>query len=86
MDSIVHLIIIEQHATSMWHKTNPKNTEFVLLCSLMFGIDSFGSLLQLIDDWPLAMQVNIRQSFFRQSFAAAFSPNFLLPKFFTIRQ
>jgi len=45
----------------------------------MFGIASFGFILLLIDDWQLAMQVNIRQSFFRQSFAAAF-----LPKFFTL--
>jgi len=72
-----------------------KNMEFVLLCSSMFGIDLFGFVLPqiihppdiqsmvllLIDDWQLAMQVNIRQNSFHQSFAAAFLPNFLPPKF-----
>jgi len=42
----------------------------------MFGIDLLGFVLLLIDDWQLAIQVNIRQSFFCQSFAAAFSPTF----------
>jgi len=42
-----------------------KNMEFVLLYSLMFGIDSFGFVLLLIDDWrSQSMQVNICQSFF----------------------
>jgi len=30
----------------------------------MFGIASFNFVLLLINDWQLAMQVNIRQSFF----------------------
>jgi len=37
----------------------------------MFGIVSFGFVLLLIDGWKLAMQVNIRQSFFRQYLAVA---------------
>jgi len=57
----VHLTIIKQHDTSIWHKTNSGNTELVLL--LMFGFASFGFVLLLIDDWQLAIQVNIRQSF-----------------------
>jgi len=59
--------------------------EFVLLFSLMFSIAWFGFVLLLINDcvlllihdWRLAMQVNIHQSFFSQSFRAAFLPNFL---------
>jgi len=48
----------------------------------MFGIASFSFIF---DDWRLAMQVDICQNLFRQSFAVALSPNFLLPKFFTVR-
>jgi len=49
-----------------------KNTEFVLLCSSMFEIASFGFVLLLIDDWQLVMQVNIRQSFFCQCLVVTF--------------
>jgi len=45
-----------------------------------FEIALFGFILLLIVYWRLAMQVNIRQSFFHQSFAAAFSPNFFTAK------
>jgi len=62
-----------------------ENTEFILLYSLMFEIDSFSFVLLLIDDWQLVMPVNICQSFIHQSFVAAFSPKFLLPKLFTVR-
>jgi len=48
-----------------------ENTEFVLLCSLMFGIASFGFVLLLINEGRLVMQVNIRQSFFHQYLAVA---------------
>jgi len=48
-----------------------ENTEFVLLCSSMFGIASFSFVLLLINEGRLAMQVNVRQSFFRQCFAVA---------------
>jgi len=61
-----------------------KNTEFVLLCSSMFGIDSFGFVLLLIDDWQLAMQVNIRQSFFANPLQQPFRQTFLPPKFFLL--
>jgi len=37
----------------------------------MFGISSFGFVLLLIKDWQLAMQVNIRQSFFHQCLEVA---------------
>jgi len=37
----------------------------------MFGITSFSFVLLLIDGRQLAMQVNIRQSFFRQCLAVA---------------
>jgi len=50
----------------------------------MFEIASFGFVLLLIDDWQLAMQVNICQSFF-ESFAAAFSPNSFTAKIFTVQ-
>jgi len=60
-----------------------ENMEFVLLCSSMFGIPLLGFILPLIDDWRLVMQVNIRQSFFHQSFAAAFITK--LPNFFTAK-
>jgi len=63
--------------------TNPESTEFVLLYSSMFGIASFNFILLLIDDWQLAMQVNIRQSFFANPLQQSFRQNFLPPKFFT---
>jgi len=50
----------------------------------MFRIALFSFILLLFDDWRLAMQVNIHQSFFRQSFAAVFSPNFFTAKFFIV--
>jgi len=59
-----------------------ENTEFVLSCSSMFGIALFDFVLLLIDDCQLVMQVNICQSFFHQSFAAAFSSNFFITKVF----
>jgi len=48
----------------------------------MFGIDLLDFILLLIDDWRLAMQANICQGFFCQSFVAVFSQTFLPPKFF----
>jgi len=52
------------------------------VCFIMFEIASFSFILLLINDWRLVMQVNIHQSFFCQSFAAAFSPNFFTAKVF----
>jgi len=46
-----------------------------------FEIVSFGYILLLIIYWWLAMQVNIHQSFFLQSFPVAFRQTFLPPKF-----
>jgi len=80
----VHLTIIKQHATSKWHKTNTGKYGVCLLCASMSGIASLGCVLLFINDWQLAMQVNIHH-FFHQSFVAAFLPNFLLPKFFTMQ-
>jgi len=62
-----------------------KNTELVLLCSSMFGIDLFGFVLLLINDWQLVMQVNIHQSFFANPLQQPFYQTFLLPKFFTVQ-
>jgi len=56
--------------------------EFILLCALMFRIASFGFVLPLINDWELAMQVNICQSFFANPLQQPFPQTFLLPKFF----
>jgi len=62
-----------------------KNMEFVLLCSSIFGIDSFGFVLLLIDGWRLAIQVNIHQSFFINPLQQPFRQTFLPPKFFTVQ-
>jgi len=48
----------------------------------VFGIASISFILLLIDDLRLLIQFNIRQSFFPQSFAAAFLPNNFIAKVF----
>jgi len=53
-----------------------ENTEFILLCSLMFGIDLIGFVLLLINDWRLVMQVNIRHSFFANPLQQPFTKVF----------
>ena len=83
----MHLAIIKQHTTSMLHKINPGKyrVHFIMFKIMLIDVwDCFVPIfiLLLIDDWRLTMQVNICQRFFRQSFAAAFSPNFTANVFY----
>jgi len=57
----VHLVIIEQHVTSTWYKTNPEKYGVGFIMLSMFGIDLFGFILLVIDDWQLEIAIDASQ-------------------------
>jgi len=64
-----------------------ENMEFILLCSLMFGIDLFSFVLLLIDDWRCKStfaKLFFAKLFFANPLQQPFHQNFLPPKLLTI--